>query len=214
MAVVIALAGALLALLPGMDHVWLDAVEAVVPSVQEAFLTPTERSVRRSSREAIERSEAMLDAASALQRDAQWGTRPLDETQRERLAQFLAGRRELAAGDRMVLADPPRPRAPASALVARAPDDRARCRRRRRARVASRARRANEEHHGFAVALRSASGLFAAQKRVLRSARLRRGAPKLGVGWRRHRHPRQGPAAPSHPGGASGPFGAPHYSLG
>jgi len=99
----IALAGLLLVLLPGMDHVWLDAVEAAVPSVQSAFLTPSERSVRRSSLEAIERSEAMLDAAGALQRDAQWGTRPLDETQRERLAQFLAGRRELAAGDRMVL---------------------------------------------------------------------------------------------------------------
>jgi zinc/manganese transport system permease protein len=103
MAVVIALAGALLALLPGMDHVWLDAVEAVAPSIQDAFLTPTERGVRRSSREAIERSQAMVSEASALQRDAQWGTRPLDETQKERLAQFLAGRRELAAGDRMVL---------------------------------------------------------------------------------------------------------------
>ena len=102
-AVVIALAGALLALLPGMDHVWLDAVEAVAPSIQDAFLTPTERGVRRSSREAIERSQAMVSEASALQRDAQWGTRPLDETQKERLAQFLAGRRELAAGDRMVL---------------------------------------------------------------------------------------------------------------
>jgi zinc/manganese transport system permease protein len=93
----------LLALLPGMDHVWLDALESVVPSVQEAFLTPSERSVRRSSLESIERGAAMLDAAGALQRDAQWGTRPLDDAQRERLAQFLAGRRELAAGDRMVL---------------------------------------------------------------------------------------------------------------
>jgi zinc/manganese transport system permease protein len=99
----LALAGSLLVLLPGMDHVWLDAVEAAVPGVQEAFLTPSERSVRRSSLESIERSAAMLDAAGALQRDAQWGTRPLDEAERERLAQFLAGRRELAAGDRMVL---------------------------------------------------------------------------------------------------------------
>ena len=99
----IALAGALLMALPGLDHVWLDAVEAVVPGAQEAFLTPSERSVRRGSLDAIARSEAMLDAAGALQQAARWGTRPLDETQRERIAQFLAGRRELAAGDRMVL---------------------------------------------------------------------------------------------------------------
>jgi zinc/manganese transport system permease protein len=102
-AVVVALGGALLALLPGMDHVWLDALEAAVPGVQEAFLTPSERAVRRGSLESIERSGAMLDAAGALQRDARWGTGSLDEAQRERLAQFLAGRRELVAGDRMVL---------------------------------------------------------------------------------------------------------------
>jgi zinc/manganese transport system permease protein len=99
----IALAGALLVALPGLDHVWLDAIEAVVPGAQETFLTPSERSVRRSSLDAIARSEAMLDAAGALQQAARWGTRPLDEAQRERIAQFLAGRRELAAGDRMVL---------------------------------------------------------------------------------------------------------------
>ena len=97
----IALAGALLMALPGLDHVWLDAVEAVVPGAQEAFLTPSERSVRRGSLDAIARSEAMLDAAGALQQAARWGKCPLDETQRERIAQFLAGRRELAAGDRM-----------------------------------------------------------------------------------------------------------------
>jgi zinc/manganese transport system permease protein len=102
-AAVIALAGALLVVVPGMDHVWLDALEAVVPRVQEAFLTPSERSVRRSSIDAIARSEAMVEAAGAMHRAAQWGTRPLDDSQRERIAQFLAGRRELAAGDRMVL---------------------------------------------------------------------------------------------------------------
>jgi zinc/manganese transport system permease protein len=102
-AAAIALGGALLALFPAMDHLWLDAIEAAVPAVQEAFLTPSERAVRRGSVDAIERSGAMLDAAAVLQRDARWGTRPIDEAQRERLAQFLAGRRELVAGDRMVL---------------------------------------------------------------------------------------------------------------
>ena len=103
MAVIVAVGGALLALLPGMDHVWLDALEAAAPAVQDAFLTPVERGVRRSSAEAMERSQAMVRAARALQRDAQWGTRPVDDAERDRLAQFLAGRRELAAGDRMVL---------------------------------------------------------------------------------------------------------------
>ena len=102
-AAAVAVGGALLVLFPRMDHLWLDALEAVAPAVQDAFLTPTERAVRRSSLESIERSGAMLDAAGVLQRDAQWGTRPVDDGQRERLAQFLAGRRELVAGDRMVL---------------------------------------------------------------------------------------------------------------
>ena len=39
----------------------------------------------------------------ALQADAQWGTRDLGPEQRERLRQFLAGRDELVAGDRLVL---------------------------------------------------------------------------------------------------------------
>ena len=102
-AAAVTLGGVLLALFPGMDHPWLDALEAAAPTVQEAFLTPSERAVRRGSLESIERSGAMLDAAGLLQRDAQWGTRPVDEAQRERLTQFLAGRRELVAGDRMVL---------------------------------------------------------------------------------------------------------------
>jgi zinc/manganese transport system permease protein len=39
----------------------------------------------------------------ALQQDVQWGTRTLDGERQERLRQFLAGRSELTAGDRMVL---------------------------------------------------------------------------------------------------------------
>jgi zinc/manganese transport system permease protein len=102
-AAAVALGGALLAVFPRMDHLWLDVLEAAAPAVQAAFLTPDERATRRSSLQSIERSEAMLGAAGTLQRDAQWGTSPVDEAQRERLGQFLAGRRELVAGDRMVL---------------------------------------------------------------------------------------------------------------
>jgi len=98
-----ALAGALLAAFPAMDHPWLDALERAAPSVQEAFLTPSERSVRRASVEAVAHGERQLRAARALQQDVGWGARTLDEADRERLRQFLAGRSEITAGDRMVL---------------------------------------------------------------------------------------------------------------
>jgi zinc/manganese transport system permease protein len=103
LAALVALAGALLAVFPAMDHPWLDALERAAPSVQETFLTPTERRVRRESLEAIARGEGELRGARALQQEVAWGTRTLDDTQRERLRQFLAGRSEISAGDRMVL---------------------------------------------------------------------------------------------------------------
>ena len=99
----IALAGLLLALFPAMDHLWLDALERVAPSVQEAFLTPAERGVRRDTLETLAGGEAQLAELRALQQDVQWGTRALDAERQERLRQFLAGRGELTAGDRLVL---------------------------------------------------------------------------------------------------------------
>jgi len=103
LAVLIALAGALLVLFPMMDHPWLDGLERIVPPVQEAFLTRTERGVRRDTTEALARSEAQLRELRTLESDVQWGARTLDPERRERLRQFLAGRSELVAGDRLVL---------------------------------------------------------------------------------------------------------------
>ena len=99
----LALAGLLLALFPAMDHLWLDALERGLPSVQEAFLTPAERAVRRNTLETLARGEAQLAELRVLQQDVQWGTRTLDAERQERLPQFLAGRGELTAGDRLVL---------------------------------------------------------------------------------------------------------------
>ena len=90
-------------LFPMMDHPWLDGLERIVPSVQEAFLTRTERGVRRDTTEALARSEAQLGELRTLESDLQWGARTLDPERRERLRQFLAGRSELVAGDRLVL---------------------------------------------------------------------------------------------------------------
>ena len=97
------LAGAALAAFPRADHPWLDALERLVPAAQIAFLTPHERAVRAESLAAVERSRAELARLRALAADVQWGLRPMAPDQQERLRQFLAGRDEILAGDRLVL---------------------------------------------------------------------------------------------------------------
>jgi zinc/manganese transport system permease protein len=104
LALAIAAAGLLLLVFPGMDHPWLDWLEAAAPPVRLAFLTPGERAAHRDSREAMARGAAELARLRALQQDVQWGTRAMPAEQQERLRQFLAGRAEIVAGDRMVLA--------------------------------------------------------------------------------------------------------------
>jgi zinc/manganese transport system permease protein len=99
----LALAGLLLMAFPRMDHHWLDWIEEAIPAVQRAFLSVHEREVHRDSREALRRELAELARLRAMQQEAQWATRPLSEAQQDRLRQFLAGRSEIAAGDRMVL---------------------------------------------------------------------------------------------------------------
>jgi zinc/manganese transport system permease protein len=104
LALAIAAAGLLLLAFPGMDHPWLDWLEAAAPPVRLAFLTPGERAAHRDSREAMARGAAELARLRALQQDVQWGTRAMPAEQQERLRQFLAGRAEIVAGDRVVLA--------------------------------------------------------------------------------------------------------------
>ena len=104
LALAIAAAGLLLLAFPGMDHPWLDWLEAAAPPVRLAFLTPGERAAHRDSREAMARGAAELARLRTLQQDVQWGTRAMPAEQQERLRQFLAGRAEIVAGDRMVLA--------------------------------------------------------------------------------------------------------------
>ena len=104
LALAIAAAGLLLLAFPGMDHPWLDWLEAAAPPVRLAFLTPGERAAHRDSREAMARGAAELARLRTLQQDVQWGTRAMPAEQQERLRQFLAGRAEIVAGDRIVLA--------------------------------------------------------------------------------------------------------------
>jgi zinc/manganese transport system permease protein len=98
-----ALAGLTLAAFPRLDHHWLDWLEEAVPAVQVVFLTPHERETRRESLAAVRHWQAELARLRALQQDIQWGSRQASEESQERLRQFLAGRAEIMAGDRMVL---------------------------------------------------------------------------------------------------------------
>jgi zinc/manganese transport system permease protein len=101
--VLVALAGALLVLFPGAGHYWLDALEAFAPSIQTAFLTPGERETRKESKKAIARGREELHRLRTLAADVQWGSRELPAEEHERLRQFIAGRDEVLAGDRLVL---------------------------------------------------------------------------------------------------------------
>jgi zinc/manganese transport system permease protein len=99
----VGLAGLLLVLVPRMDHWWLDWLEASVPAAQTLFLSTDERDTRRDAVEDVQRSIAELERVRAMQRDAQWGTRPVTGEMQERMRQYLAGRAEILAGDRLVL---------------------------------------------------------------------------------------------------------------
>jgi zinc/manganese transport system permease protein len=100
----VAMAGLLLLAFPAMDHPWLDLLEAGLPRLRTLFLTARERETDADSRAALARSDAELERLRALQQDVQWGKREMPPETQERLRQFLAGRGEIAAGDRMVLA--------------------------------------------------------------------------------------------------------------
>ena len=99
----VGLAGLLLVLVPRMDHWWLDWLEASMPAAQTLFLSTDERDTRRDAVEDVQRSIAELERVRAMQRDAQWGTRPVTGEMQERMRQYLAGRAEILAGDRLVL---------------------------------------------------------------------------------------------------------------
>ena len=173
----IALAGLLLVLLPGMDHLWLDALEAAVPrpvgrSSRRASAASTQqprsdRPRRGHARARPARSSTMCSGARAR------STRP------SRSARPVPGRaREIAAGDRMVL---PTLRAHARArqrfwlgvpMIALGLGSAVALAQRRSARRL-RVCRVREEHYRGAQ-------LLDREARLLRSARLRRGAPKPG----------------------------------
>ncbi len=99
----VGLAGLLLVLVPQMDHWWLNWLEASMPAAQSLFLSADERDTRRDTVGDVRRSVAELERVRAMQREARWGARPVTEEMQERMRQYLAGRAEMLAGDRLVL---------------------------------------------------------------------------------------------------------------
>ena len=103
--IVVAAAGALLAAFPRMDHLWLDALERFAPAVQEAFLTPAERDARDDAIESVRRGGYELARLRAMQEEVRWGARAMSEEKQERMRQYIAGRSEIVAGDRLSLGE-------------------------------------------------------------------------------------------------------------
>ena len=99
----VGLAGLLLLLFPRMDHHWLNWLEKEAPPFELAFLTSEERETYRDSTEAVQRGLEEMVRLRAMQQEVQWGTREMPEEKQERLRQYLAGRSEIAAGDRLTL---------------------------------------------------------------------------------------------------------------
>ena len=104
LAALVAAAGAFLVVAPLADHPGLDALEAIAPPLRTVFLTPAERATLADARAAIARGSVELQQLRAFQADVAFGTRQIRPEQHERLRQFLAGRDEIIAGDRLVVA--------------------------------------------------------------------------------------------------------------
>jgi zinc/manganese transport system permease protein len=97
------LIGLPLAALPQLDQPWLDALEDLAPFFQTEFLTSSERVTRTEAIESIELARAELARLSALNQDVHWGQVEMEPEKAERLRQYLMGKREISAGDHLVL---------------------------------------------------------------------------------------------------------------
>jgi len=100
---VIGFAGILLLLFPRMDHHWLNWLEIQTPAFKLAFLTSAERQTYRDSADDVQRGLDEMVRLRAMQQEVHWGTREMSEEKQERLRQYLAGRSEITAGDRLTL---------------------------------------------------------------------------------------------------------------
>ncbi|MEO6408995.1 MAG: metal ABC transporter permease, partial [Burkholderiaceae bacterium] len=98
-----AAAGVLLVAAPQADQPWLDAAEAVAPSLRSAFLSPFERSTHSETIESVGRAQAELERLRAREEDVRWERLKMDADKADQMRQYIAGRSEILAGDRQVL---------------------------------------------------------------------------------------------------------------
>lgn len=103
--VAMTVAGLALIALPRMDQPWFDALESIAPRVQTTFLTDSERATRNEALQSIARAENELATLRSLEQDVRWGTKEMTQEKAERLRQYIAGRSEISAGEKLVLRD-------------------------------------------------------------------------------------------------------------
>jgi zinc/manganese transport system permease protein len=88
---------------PRSKHLWLDLVDRAIPQINLVFLSPWEKETYLHSNDSIRRAEAELKRLQEMHLKVTWGELELSPEMKSRLLQALAGRTEIAWGDRMVL---------------------------------------------------------------------------------------------------------------
>jgi hypothetical protein len=88
---------------PRGSHPWLDLADRAVPEINLAFLSRVERETYLHSIDSIRRAEAELKRLQDMHLKVTWGEMEISAEMKGRLLQTLAGRTEIAWGDRMVL---------------------------------------------------------------------------------------------------------------
>ncbi|MGH7372074.1 MAG: metal ABC transporter permease, partial [Candidatus Methylomirabilales bacterium] len=88
---------------PHGSHPWLDLADRTVPEMNLVFLSRVERETYLHSIESIRRAEAELKRLQEMQLKVTWGELEISAEMKGRLLQTVAGRTEIAWGDRMVL---------------------------------------------------------------------------------------------------------------
>jgi len=88
---------------PRGSHPWLDLADRAVPEINLAFLSRVEQETYLHSIDSIRRAEAELKRLQDMHLKVTWGEMEISAEMKGRLLQTLAGRTEIAWGDRMVL---------------------------------------------------------------------------------------------------------------
>ena len=89
-----ALAGLLLVAAPQVEQPWLP---------EAMFLSGDELEMRAETLQSVDAASTELARLRELEQDVRWGRETMTDEKQERLRQYLAGRSEILAGERLVL---------------------------------------------------------------------------------------------------------------